>query len=395
MPGATRSRVTIGEPEVFLDLCDRGYKDIMMGVCLDEPDGSISFRFPHSLISDYVEDDWVGSHHFITISRDNGSTWSDPVPVELPWTVQDWTKESTSFGRWFRTRQGTWLYYGQHQVLDAEEGTHHKDMSLRDYKSFYARQEEGETELRVVEWPPGTFMGEQFLEPGLQLPSGRILLAMWGIDKRGENWRSGVLLSDDDGRTWRFRTTGYEPDLSIRDNPAQPAGFNEQTFFYTQDGKVVSIIRGREKLGRGVPGGGNKDTWFFRSESADEGETWSTPEPTNLPGTGGAWGQGLTLPDGSLLFPCRIPYSREYFELPDKEHYGLNIARSFDNGWTWIPEKIIQRDPDGNPFNTHHCAMNGTFRRLSDNEYDYLFGFFGHGYSPKLQRMLKVKVTFD
>jgi hypothetical protein len=238
-------------------------------------------------------------------------------------------------------------------------------------------------------------MGEQFLEGGFQLPSGRLIFTMWGTAKRGENWRCGVLLSDDDGCTWRFNTVGYEPDLAIRDNLTEhgyPAGFNEQTLFYTREGTIVSIIRGREKLGRGVPGGGDLDTWFFRSESLDDGETWTTPEPTNLPGTGATIGQGLTLPDGSLLIGCRIPYSREYYDMPEKDLYGLNLARSYDNGKTWAPEFIIQRDPEGNPFNNHYCAMNGTFIQTGADTYDYLFGFFGHDYEPKLQRMLKVRL---
>lgn len=387
-----RNKVSIGNPEVFLDLRDRGYKDVIAGILFEEDDGSLSFRFAHSLIADYVEDDWVGTHNFIATSRDGGRTWGEPMLSTMP-RVKNLHKESFGFGPIFRTREGTVLYYGIHQVLDAEEGTVHQDMSLRNYMNLFARKEKGETEIRIKEWPPGMFMGEQFLEGGFQLPSGRLLFTMWGIDKRGENWRCGMLLSDDDGRTWRFKTVGYEPDLSLRDRPAQPTGFNEQTVFYTQDGKIVSIIRGREQIGRGVPGGGNKDTWFFHAESDDDGETWSKPVPTNLPGTGATVGQGLTLPDGSLLIGCRVPYSREYYDLPDKELYGLNLARSFDGGRTWTPEKIIQHDPDGHGMNTHHCACNGIFRKLADNEYEYIFGFFGHAYEPKLQRVLSVKLV--
>ena len=101
-------------------------------------------------------------------------------------------------------------------------------------------------------------------------------------------------------------------------------------------------------------------------------------------------GLGLTLPDGSILIGCRIPYSREYYNLPEKDLYGLNHARSFDDGKTWTPEFILQRDPEGNPFNNHYCAMNGFFRTISENRYEYIFGFFGHDFKPKLQRMLKV-----
>jgi hypothetical protein len=269
-------------------------------------------------------------------------------------------------------------------------------MSQGKYTLLYARREKNQpqNQMAIVEWPAGLFMDESFFVGGFQLPSGRLVYTIWGNKRRGENWRCGVLLSDDDGQSWRFQTVGYEPNLAIRDNPKIPAGYNEQTLFYTQDGVIVSIIRGREALGRGVPGGGNHDTWFFRSESRDQGETWTTPEPTNLPGTGATGGLGLTLPDGSLLIGCRIPYSRTYYDLPEKDLFGLNLARSFDNGRSWTPELIIQRDPQGNPFNTHHCAMNGFFRKTDLNHCEYIFGFFGHSYTPKLQRMLRLKLEF-
>jgi hypothetical protein len=393
MSGPTKSRVTIEDFEVFIDLRDQGFGDVICGGLFTEDNGDMSFRFGHSLISDYCEDDWVGIHTHITRSTDGGRTWSPPELVTMP-RVKNLGRESFSWGPFCRTKDGTVLYTGIHQVLDGEDGTVHQDMSLRDYMVLYARREKGqsEQEMEIVEWPSGTYMGEQFLEGGFQLPSGRLIYTMWGIMTRGENWRCGVMISDDDGQTWHFHTVGYEPDLSIRDNPDQPAGFNEQTLFHTNEGKIVSIIRAREKLGRGVPGGGEQDTFFFRSESNDDGETWTRPEPTNLPGTGATIGQGLTLPDGSLLIGCRIPYSRKYYDLPERELHGLNLARSFDDGRTWTPEHIIQRDPEGNPFTSHYCAMNGRFRKISEDRFEYIFGFFGSLYEPKLQRMLRLEL---
>ena len=374
----------------FFDKREKGFKDTINGTW-SFVDGNIRMYFTHSLISDYLEDDWVGTHTYEVFSNDQGKTWTDPKRVLLP-RVKNLEKESLCLGLWGPAVAGTELCFGFHQALDRSDGTVHHDMSLRNYMMLLGRREKGRMDHDLKECPPGTFMGEQFMEGGFQLPSGRLVFTLWGTMQRGENWRCGVLLSDDDGQTWRFRTTGYEPDRGIRDKAEQPAGFNEQTLFHTKEGRIVSIIRGREKLGRGVPGGGNDDTWFFRSESCDEGETWSKPEPTNLPGTGATIGQGLTLPDGSLLIGCRIPYSREYYELPEKDLYGLNFARSFDEGKTWTPEFIIQRDHEGNPFNNHYCAMNGRFWKLSENEYLYQFGFFGHDYKPKLQRLLAVRL---
>jgi hypothetical protein len=182
-----------------------------------------------------------------------------------------------------------------------------------------------------------------------------------------------VLLSDDDGRTWRYREVGYEPDLGIRDVPTMPAGFNEQTLFRAHDGKLVSIIRAREKLGRLAASPG--DTWFYRSVSPDDGETWTKPQPTNLPGTG-ATGLGLTLPDGSLLQACRIPFSRTLYPLPEPDLFGLHIARSFDEGETWETAGLWQRDPEGNAFTNYYNAMNGQFVELGDHRWLYTFGQF-------------------
>ncbi len=51
---------------------------------------------------------------------------------------------------------------------------------------------------------------------------------MWGSAVRGDNWQCGVLLSDDGGRTLRYRQVGYEPDPAIRKDPKVMAGFNDR-----------------------------------------------------------------------------------------------------------------------------------------------------------------------
>ena len=51
-----RSKVIIENLDVFLDLHDRGFS-VINGVLFDTDDGDLTFRFGHSLISDYTEDD--------------------------------------------------------------------------------------------------------------------------------------------------------------------------------------------------------------------------------------------------------------------------------------------------------------------------------------------------
>ena len=146
----------------------------------------------------------------------------------------------------------------------------------------------------------GTFLTEQFIAPGISLPNGRLVFTMWGSAVRGDNWQCGVLLSDDGGRTLRYRRVGYESDPAIRKDPEVMAGFNEQTLFSAPDGTLVSVIRGRDHLG-GIPGTNprSSDCLFFRAESGDRGETWSSPEPTDLLGTGA--------PDRRLGVTRRLP----------------------------------------------------------------------------------------
>jgi len=282
-------------------------------------------------------DDEAGQHPFLVRTRDWGHTWTEPEPFGPPVTG-DRGRQSVGLCLSGPTQDGSLLTQGCHMQLGKEAEGLYEDLSFRAYTMLMGRREAGETDFEYRRYPSGTFLGEQFVERGVVLASGRVVLAIWGCRERGENWRCGVLISDDDGRTWRYRDVGYEPDLSIRDRAddgGYPAGFNEQSLFVTVEGRLVSIIRGREKLGRLADS--PQDTWFFRSVSDDDGETWTKPEPTNVAGTGAA-GVGWVLPDGSLLHACRVPYSRTLYELPEPELFGLHLARSFDEGRSWETE---------------------------------------------------------
>ena len=323
------------------------------------------------------------------------------------------------------TQAGTYLTHGCHMQLAEQDTDRFGDLGFRAYTLLIGRcaagvegapslgdpsnsagraGEDGPSEgggvarrsradgfaFDIQRYAPGTFLGEQFMERGLQLPSGRLVFAIWGCMTRGQNWRCGVLLSDDDGQNWRYRDVGYEADLAIRDRPAgegYPAGFNEQSLFLLPSGRLVSMIRGREKLGR-VPDS-PRDTWFFRSTSDDGGETWTTPVETNVAGTGAA-GVGYVLPDGSLLHACRVPYSRDIVKLADPELNGLHLARSFDEGVSWETEQVVQHDPEGKPFHNHYNAMNGQFMPLDNGRVLYVFGQFD--VANKVYRILALEL---
>lgn len=363
------STLTVRDYRVFFDRQADGYGTIGGSLVWDGDELVGVFG------SGPFDDDEAGQHPFLVRTPDLGRTWTEPQAFGPPVTG-DRTRQSVGLSLLGPTQQGTVLAHGCHMQLGSEAKRLYEDLSFRAYTLLLGRRETGAADFTYERYPSGAFLGEQFMERGVQLPSGRLVFAIWGCRARGENWRCGVLLSDDDGRTWRYRDVGYEPDLGIRDRPdgdGYPAGFNEQSLFLTPAGRLVSIIRGREKLGRLVDS--PKDTWFYRSVSDDDGETWSTPEPVNVAGTGAA-GVGWVLPDGSLLHACRVPYSRTLYDLPESELFGLHLARSFDDGATWQTERFVQRDPEGRPFTNHYNAMNGQFVPVEDGRLLYVFGQF-------------------
>ncbi len=99
--------------------------------------------------------------------------------------------------------------------------------------------------------------------PGLMLRSRVIVL-----DKRiivpayDENtWQSRMIVSDDDGATWRLTAPMVSPDGNIH-----------PTLVKCDDGRLLAYIRT-----------GGKGGVLWRSESHDGGETWSALTATTLP----------------------------------------------------------------------------------------------------------------
>lgn len=108
-------------------------------------------------------------------------------------------------------------------------------------------------------WSPPRLL---FDTPGLMLRSrahvidGRIILPAY--DEK--TWRSCMMLSDDNGATWRLTVPMESPQGNIHPNVVK-----------RPDGKLLCYLR---TGGQGV---------IWRSESADNGETWSPLTPTRFP----------------------------------------------------------------------------------------------------------------
>jgi sialidase-1 len=167
-----------------------------------------------------------------------------------------------------------------------------------------------------------------------RLKSGRLLLPISTFFPNGGSAYCGaVLLSDDDGLTWR--EAGNRVFLAQR-------GVMEPHVEQTGDGRVLMVMR--NQLGS-----------VFMSESSDEGMTWSEPktsglqapescpELTRIPGT------------GDLLLIWNNTYDPKF-----RSHFGkrspLTAAVSPDHGRTWQHVRDIETDP-GRAFSNPGCRF--------------------------------------
>ena len=367
----SQTRLTVSDYRVLFDRQDQGFP-ASAATCAYRP-GTLSMAFLEA------SDGRKGLGTMLTESPDLGRTWSEPAPLGPP--LSDPATQFQAVNLAGATREGTLLACGTFLARGIREDGEGSDdeVAWRPSEALVGRREIGGAggDFGWTRFPSGTFMGEQFVAPGVVTKPGRIVLSIWGAAAPGENWGCGVLLSDDDGRTWRFRRVGLVADHGIRQRPGMPAGFNEQTLIERLDGTLVSIIRGRERLGAATAD--LSETFFFHSESRDGGETWTAPEVTNLAGTGAGF-NGIALPDGSLLMAARVPHldARACVTAPCAPHYGLHLARSLDGGRTWSTERLVQATPAGAPFDYYYNAMNGCFVQLEEARWMYVFGHFDY-----------------
>ncbi|WP_433519318.1 sialidase family protein [Nonomuraea sp. CA-143628] len=129
---------------------------------------------------------------------------------------------------------------------------------------------------------PATSRGGVFVrQPVLVLPSGRWLLPVFNcVTTPGKRWvgdrdTSSLMISDDEGRTWREQPV------------PESTGCVHMNVHLLADGTLLALFRSR---------------WadaIYASRSADEGETWSAPVPTELPNNNSSI-QYVTLSDDRL-----------------------------------------------------------------------------------------------
>jgi predicted neuraminidase len=118
-------------------------------------------------------------------------------------------------------------------------------------------------------------------------------------------WACWIERSQDDGRTWRRFGPITVPD--------HPYGIIQPTLFEAKDGRVVMLVRSRNL---GV---------ICKSESKDNGETWTPAEKTELPHPGSGIDLVRTGEGKIFLVYNHTPRFR----------YPLNLGLSTDEGQTW------------------------------------------------------------
>ncbi len=321
-------------------------------------------------------------------SSDTGKTWSSPAPFGPP--IADPTASNQTTHVVGVTQEGKILAVGYIIEKAIDEQNNYRDgVKWRPNSVLIGLGDPDTLEFQWTKFPQFTFGGESFVEPGLISNNGRLIMTCWGANKKGDNWGAGVLISDDHGKTWEFKQSALEPDPNIRKNYDMPAGYNEQTLFELHSGRIVSIIRGRDKLGA-IHGACGSEAWFSRTYSDNRGETWSKPHFTNLAGTGGSQ-NSIVLADGSMVMAARIPC----FWTQNENHWlvGLHLARSFDEGKTWQTQHLVTRHPSGKPFQRYYDPMNGNFVKLEPNRWLYVFGHFNH--AEKLDPTLALELLAE
>ena len=149
----------------------------------------------------------------------------------------------------------------------------------------------------------------------VQLPSGVLLATLYGNFKGDAQYRTMVVRSTDNGRTWKYQgTAGYAPKDPDPHLIGAYCGYCEPSLALLSDGQLLCIMRTQ---GSHYPG---EYRPLYQSWSKDLGKTWTRPRPAkphlmNISPT-------LAVLDNGVVV-CQ--YGRP----------GFHVVFSLDNGHTW------------------------------------------------------------
>jgi predicted neuraminidase len=186
----------------------------------------------------------------VTLSRLDGDRWSEPIQLS-----DDPTRSEQNPVLYVHDSTVWLLWTSQHA------GNQDTARVLRRIST-----DGGQSWGPIHTLLPETAEGGVFIrQPIVRLPSGRLLLPIFHcVRVPGRKWvgdhdYSGVMISDDSGQSWR--------EVVVPDS----TGCVHMNIGRLADGALVALYRSR---------------WadaIYRSTSIDDGDSWSAPEPTDLP----------------------------------------------------------------------------------------------------------------
>lgn len=316
-----------------------------------------------------VPDGMPGGQIGVVRSRDGGRTWGEPTIVVEPEDAEEAALTQVAIRR---LQDGTLLM--PFCRIRIRGGYAARRATLHMARS----EDDGET------WELSSALDLDFVEPltygaVVETHPGRVLVPIWGRQHEGERWRASVAVSEDNGRSWQRDpvTIAYDPEARLRSAYAQPRanaldengepqhhmisdpdfrphadvdGFSETSIARLSDGTLVAILRQQ-----GV--GGDEDLWLYRSESGDDGASWSAPERLHLTGTSPAL---HVLSDDTLLLGHRVYAPEDGDARP-----GTSVAHSHDRGRTWV-DHVELLDPKGYRWTSEYQTGYPDFAELED-----------------------------
>jgi len=205
-----------------------------------------------------------------------------------------------------------------------------------------------------VTWSNATYITAQAMQPdwtwiatgpptGLQLKSGRLLIAADHMNNGGKNWGSHSMYSDDMGKSWQLSNT------------MNGAGGNECQAVVCANGSLIMNQRTR--------GGVRQFSW-----SHDNGTTWT--EPLQSPFNGGQKYAGGSCEGSTVSLPAAGGVGDLVFSTPFSisARANMTLFKSTDSGASW--QWLKQVDAGGSAYSSL-MALNETHVALVYEAGDY------------------------
>ena len=249
----------------------------------------------------------AGEEAGLSVSRDQGVTWSEMRPLNLPGRPTQFTVLSD--GAAIMTTQSMWQ--PGNQMLRSDDGCQKFSKCNVAWDDF------------AVDLRPGVLRGYGETNGIIEMPDGSLIATCYTYSfpiETHTDLHGYVIRSTDRGRTWSDASFATHTD--------------EFSLLRLRDGKLLALVRldtsySREVLGQGGQSGEGGDQ-LATMESADDGRTWTKPVPLGL-GMAQIPGFPLLLDDGRIL----LVYGNRQFP------FGVQAIASLDRGATWDLENFL------------------------------------------------------